>query len=59
MNDITIIIPVYNEEETIIKLLEEIKQIKINYKILVIDDNSNVNSSIIKSWSNNNFKYKD
>ena len=40
---LSIIIPVYNEEKTIIKILEKIKKNKsseVKYEIIVIDDGS-------------------
>ena len=44
MKVLTIIIPVYNEEKTILRILKRIKETKsdnIKYEIIVIDDGSN------------------
>ncbi len=42
---ISIIIPLYNEERTIIQLLEKIKYVlKNNYEIVIVDDGSTDNS---------------
>ena len=51
---ISIIIPVYNEKKTIIKLLTKVKRLKnINKQIIVIDDGSTDGSSeLIKSRFN-------
>ena len=67
---ITLIIPVYNEEETILKLLEEIKfetlvilSVKyplLNLNILLVDDYSMDNTTkIIDQWCkfNSQFSY--
>ncbi len=48
METLSIIIPVYNEEKTIIKILNKInstKSSKINYEIIVVDDGSSDNTS--------------
>ena len=65
---ITLIIPVYNEEETILKLLEEIKletlvilSLKyplVNLNILLVDDYSMDNTTkIIDQWCRNNSQF--
>tara|TARA_B110000008_G_scaffold225263_1_gene226336 strand:- start:1536 stop:2231 length:696 start_codon:yes stop_codon:yes gene_type:complete len=41
MVSLTIIIPVYNETNTIIKIINKIKSIKISKQIIVVDDFSN------------------
>ena len=48
METLSIIIPVYNEEKTIIKILNKInstKSLKINYEIIVVNDGSSDNTS--------------
>tara|TARA_B100000029_G_scaffold511374_1_gene605262 strand:+ start:8488 stop:9186 length:699 start_codon:yes stop_codon:yes gene_type:complete len=49
MNLISVIIPVYNEEKTILQILEKINKININEKleIIIINDGSNDNSKKI------------
>ena len=43
--NVTIIIPVYNEENTITELLSKIEEIKnINKQIIIVDDGSADNS---------------
>jgi glycosyltransferase involved in cell wall biosynthesis len=37
---VSIIIPVYNEKRTILRLLEKVKAVKLNKEIIVIDDGS-------------------
>ncbi len=37
---LSIIVPVYNEEKTIKKVIEELKKIRLNKEIIVIDDGS-------------------
>lgn len=52
---LSIIIPVYNEEKTIKKLLEKVKQVKLPLKkeIIVINDGSSDNSfEILKNFKN-------
>ena len=41
MIDLTIIIPVYNESNTIKELLDRVLNIKINKQVIVVDDGSN------------------
>ena len=53
MKKLSIIIPVYDEEKTISKLLTEIQNIEIPLKkdIIVVDDGSNDNSlEILKTF---------
>ena len=46
---LSIIIPVYNEKKTIIKILGRINKIKVSKEIIIIDDCSNDGSrEIIK-----------
>ena len=56
MSSISIIIPVYNEEKTILKILERIDKIKIKSKveIIIINDGSTDNS---KNIIEQNFQY--
>ena len=53
---ITIIIPLYNEEKTIIKLLKKIINLKkINFEIIVVNDGSNDDSlNLVKKFSKKN-----
>ena len=53
---ITIIIPLYNEEKTIIKLLKKIINLKkINFEIIVVNDGSSDNSlDLVKKFSKKN-----
>ena len=44
MKEITIIVPVFNEEKTILKILDKIFNIKIKKQIIVVDDGSNDNT---------------
>ena len=62
MNDpwLSIVIPAYNEEETISKTLNDLKSvldgIKKSYEIIVVDDGSNDNSAeVVKNIKNINF----
>ena len=43
MKSIGIVIPAYNENENIIKLLNNIRK-KSNYLIIIVDDSSNLNT---------------
>lgn len=40
MNEVTVILPAYNEEESIGKVIDEIKALPVHCEILVIDNNS-------------------
>ena len=44
MKEITIIVPVFNEEKTILKILNKIFNIQIKKQIIVVDDGSNDNT---------------
>ena len=57
---ISIIIPLYNEEKTIIQLLEKIEYVlKNNYEIVIVDDGSTDNSlSLVRAYKRNNEKLK-
>ena len=53
MNNVLIIIPTYNESQSIIKILELVIKINPDYNILIIDDNSPDNtSSIVTNYIN-------
>ena len=54
---VSVIIPAYNEENTIKKILERIKSIKINKQIIVINDGSKDNT--LKILNKNQKKYFD
>ena len=41
MISLTIIIPVYNETKTILKIIDRISKIKITKQIIIVDDCSN------------------
>ena len=53
MFSISIIIPVYNEEETLLKVLEKYNPLKknINFELIIVNDGSNDNT---KKIINNN-----
>ena len=54
---LSIIIPVYNEKKTIIKILGRINKIKVSKEIIIIDDYSNDGSrEIIKKINQKNVK---
>ena len=58
MKTLSIIIPVYNEEKTILKVLEKIKESKldsVNYEVIVVNDGSS--DSTNKILSNNESLY--
>lgn len=44
---ISVIIPVYNEEKTLISIIDRVKSVKINKEIILIDDCSKDNSKLI------------
>ena len=47
IRDISIVIPIYNEQDNIIKLIKEVRaslEKKINYEIIVVDDGSDDNT---------------
>ena len=50
INKISVLIPCYNEENTIsqviIKVEKSLLNLNVDYEIVVVDDNSNDNSSI-------------
>lgn len=57
---LSIIIPVYNEEITIIQVLEKIKNVKLNEKeIIIVNDGSNDNTLKVIESANNLFPPKD
>ena len=48
IRDISIVIPIYNEQDNIIQLIKEIRKVlekKINYEIIIVDDGSDDNTS--------------
>ena len=50
IRDISIVIPIYNEQDNIIQLIKEIRKVlekKINYEIIIVDDGSDDNTSEI------------
>lgn len=48
---ISIVIPVYNEEKTILKLLQKVNSVKLNKEIILVDDGSSDRSiKLIESW---------
>ena len=52
-NKISVIIPTYNEQNTIKEILKKVKSIKLKKEIIVINDGSNDNTSkILKSLKN-------
>jgi len=54
--DLSIIIPVYNEEKTILKILDRInatKSDKYNYEIIVVDDGSSDHTLVLLEKNNN------
>ncbi len=52
-NGVSIIVPAYNEEGGLAKVLDELKLLNNNYEIIVVDDNSKDNTAnIVKSYSN-------
>lgn len=54
---ISVLIPVYNEEKTIIPLLDKINKIKLNKEIIIVDDASTDNTRFLLEKASN--KYKD
>lgn len=44
---LSIIVPVYNEEETVGKVVEELKKLNIDKEIIVVDDGSTDNTALI------------
>lgn len=57
MKSIGIVIPAYNENENIIKLLKSIRK-NLNCLIIIVDDSSNLNTKkIIKKYNFKNIKY--
>ena len=61
MNEISIVIPIYNEEKNLPLLLEEINNVlkkKIAFEIVAIDDGSDDNSLIYLKKNQFNFKVK-
>ena len=46
IRDISIVIPIYNEQDNIIQLIKEVRVAleKINYEIIIVDDGSDDNT---------------
>ena len=46
IRDISIVIPIYNEQDNIIQLIKEVRAAleKINYEIIIVDDGSDDNT---------------
>ena len=47
IRDISIVIPIYNEQDNIIQLIKEVQIVlekKINYEIIIVDDGSDDNT---------------
>ena len=47
IRDISIVIPIYNEQDNIIQLIKEVRaslEKKINYEIIIVDDGSDDNT---------------
>jgi len=56
---LSVIIPAYNEENTIVEILEKVKKIPINKEIIIVDDNSTDDTLIkIISFAKNQGKGK-
>jgi glycosyltransferase involved in cell wall biosynthesis len=54
---LSVIIPVYNEKETILKILEKVQKVPIEKEIIIIDDGSNDGTTeILKNIKDKNIK---
>ena len=55
---LSVIIPVFNEKNTILKIIEKIENLKnIDKEIIIVDDYSNDGTKeILKNLSNSNYK---
>ena len=54
IRDISIVIPIYNEQDNIIQLIKEVRaslEKKINYEIIIVDDGSDDNTYAV-SYTN-------
>lgn len=61
MNKLSIIMPVFNEEKTIVKILDKLSKVKfrVDFEIIIVDDGSSDSSSkIIKEYIKNSKKRK-
>ena len=59
MNKLSIIMPVFNEEKTIVKILDKLSKVKfrVDFEIIIVDDGSSDSSSkIIKEYIKNSKK---
>lgn len=57
MNKISVIIPVYNEEKTILEIIKKVDSIKIPKEIIIVDDGSTDKTrDILKNVKNKNVK---
>lgn len=54
---LSVIVPVYNEKETILKILEKVRNVDIEKEVIVVDDGSNDGTSeLLKEIRYDNFK---
>lgn len=53
MKNLTVIIPVYNEEDTVLKIVRKVKAVEIDKEIIIVDDGStDKTSELLKSVEN-------
>jgi dolichol-phosphate mannosyltransferase len=54
---LSVIIPVYNEKETILKILDKVQKVPIEKEIIIIDDGSNDGTTeILKGIKDREYK---
>lgn len=58
MNDLAIIIPAYNEESNILKLIKEIKSLLQKPNIFIIDDSSTDKTKFLVSKEKINYYHR-